>query len=160
MKGFLNSFWNLVCKAVVFVGKITRELKEALTLGDAPRNLGITTQTVTTVAGAAVPVVLSPDTITFLGSFVKSLFVPALSWFSQHGLSALGWVAFKLSLVPATVLGTALAACGISVLLLCGIRLVQRLDQRLSIFAGFAENLRAGADWLKSIFAFGDLSPL
>jgi hypothetical protein len=153
MKRILNSVWNLLCKAVVFVGKIARELKEALTVGNAPRNLGITTQTVTTVAGAAVPIVLSPEIIAFLGSLVKS-FASPLSWLSQHGLWGLGWIAFRLSLAPAMVLGTALATCGISILLLCGIRLVQRLDQRLSIFAGFAENLRAGANWLNSIFAF------
>jgi hypothetical protein len=154
MKRILNSVWNLLCKAASGIGKITRALKEALTIGDAPRNLGITTQTVATVASAAVPIVLPPSTIAFLGSLVKSLVVPALSWVSQHGLSAFGWVAFKLSLAPAMILGSALATCGISLLLLCGIRLLQRLDKRLSIFAGFAENLRAGIDWFNSIFAF------
>jgi hypothetical protein len=152
MKRILNRVWNFLCKVVAGIGKITRELKEALTLGDAPRNLGITTQTITTVAGAAVPMVLSPDTIAFLGSFVKSLVAPGLSWLSQHGPWAVGWIAFKLGLAPAMVWGSALATCGIPMLLLCAIRLLQRADQRLSIFATFAENLRATWDWFKSIF--------
>lgn len=145
---------NLLWKAVAGVGKIAKALKEALTIGDAPKNLGITTQTVTAVASAAVPVLLPPQLIEFLGALLKSAVVSPLSWLSQHGLSALGWVSFKLSVAPAVMFGSALATCAISILLLCAIRLVQRLDPRLSPFATFAENLRAAWDWFKSIFAF------
>lgn len=154
MKRVWKSVWNLLCKVAAGIGKITRALKEALTLGDAPRNLGITSQTVTAVASAAVPIVLSPNITELLGGAARSVVVPTLSWLSQHGLTAFVWIEFKLSLAPAIVIGSALATCGISLLLLCGIRLLQRLDKRLSIFAGFAENLRAAIDWFKSIFAF------
>ena len=47
MKRIGNWIWNFFVKVGSGIVKITRALGEALTLGDAPRNLGITNQTVT-----------------------------------------------------------------------------------------------------------------
>jgi hypothetical protein len=55
MKRITNWILKYFWKPVVGIGKMAKALKEAVTLADAPRNLGVTHQTVTTVASAAVP---------------------------------------------------------------------------------------------------------
>ncbi len=151
MKRIANCIWKYFCKLVSGIGKMARALKEALTLGDAPRNLGLTRQTATTVASAVVPIVLPQQIIELLGSTAQGAVVSVSSWLSHHGVSAAGWIAFKLGLASAAAIGSAIATCGVCILLLCGIRFLQRLDKRFSIFSGFAETWRAVMDWIRSI---------
>jgi hypothetical protein len=150
-----NSVWNFLCKVVTGIVKLARALKEALTLGDAPRNLGLTNQTVATVASAAVPIFLSPHSIEIAGATTKGALLSVLSPLSHYGPSAMGWIAFKVNLASSLVVGSAVATCLISLLLVGGIRLVLHLDKRFGVFSSFAEDLRAVVDWFKSIFARG-----
>jgi hypothetical protein len=154
MKQIGNWIRNFFIKVGSEIVKITRALRDALTVGDAARNLGITNQTVTTVASAAVPIVLPPGTVESAGVATKTAVVSALSWLSNHGLTAAGWITFKVSVVPSFVVGSAIATFGISILLLGGIALLQHGDPRVSIFSRFVEDARAGIAWLKSIFSF------
>jgi hypothetical protein len=156
MKRIGNSIWKFICKVVTGIIKVAQQLRDALAVGNAPRNLGVTNQTVTKVASAAVPIVLPPGTAESLGFGVRHLAASASLWLSQHGLTALGWITFKVSIVPAFLIGSAIATCGIAILLLYGIGLLQRRDKRLSIFSRFVEDVRAGVGWFKSIFSFAD----
>lgn len=156
MKRIGNWIWNFFVKLGSGIIKITRELRDALTVGDAPRNLGITDQTVTKVASAAVPIVLPPGTAESLGAGAQHLAFSGSLWLTQHGLTALGWITFKVSVVPAFVVGSAIATCGIAILLLCGIRFLQQRDPGLSPFSRFVENVRISIEWFKSIFSFAD----
>ena len=156
MKRIGNWIWNFFVKVGSGIVKITRALGEALTLGDAPRNLGITNQTVTKVASAAVPIVLPPGTAESLGLGAQHLAFSASLWLSQHGLTALAWITFKVSIVPAFVVGSAIATCGIAILLLCGIRFLQQRNPQLSHSSRFVEDVRTSIEWFKSIFSFAD----
>jgi hypothetical protein len=151
-----NSIWNFLCKIATGIVKVARELRDALMVGDAPRNLGITDQTVTKVASAAVPIVLPPGTAESLGLGAQHLAFSASLWLTEHGLTALGWFTFKVSIVPAFVVGSAIATCGIAILLLCGIRFLQQRNPRLSPFSRSVDDVRTSIEWFKSIFSFAD----
>jgi hypothetical protein len=152
MKRIGNSFWTFLCKVVTGIVEFTRDLRDALTLGDAPRNLGVTHQTVASVASIAAPIVLPPGTAESLGLAAKHVAVAVSSSLAHHGLPALGWMALKLTFVPSVVLGSAIATCGISILILTGFYLLNQADKRFSVVAGVIENFRAVIDSFKSIF--------
>ena len=156
MERVKNWIWNFFVKVGSGIVKITRAIREALTVGDAPRNLGISNQTVTAIASAAVPMVLPPGGAEAVGVAAKNVTFAGFSWLSHHGLTAAGWIAFKVSMVPAFVVGSAIATLGIAILLLCGIRFLQQRNPRLSLFSRFVEGVRTSIEWFKSIFSFAD----
>src|SRR5580700_1759521 len=156
MKRVGNWIWNFLCKIATGIIKVARPVRDALTVGNAPCNLGITDQTVTKVASAAVPIVLPPGTAESLGICAQHLAFSASLWLTKHGLTAAGWITFKVSIVPAFVVGSAIATCGIAILLLCGIRFLQQRSPRLSPFSRSVDDVRTSIEWFKSIFSFAD----
>jgi hypothetical protein len=153
VKEAAKRLWNFLCKIVRGIIRIGQKLADALTLGDAPRNLGLTNQTVTTVAAAVAPVIVPPGTIERLGAAAKALTLHVLAPIS-HLVPGLGVAALKVSLSSPAVIGCALATCAVAVILLVGLRLVERVDARVPAVARFAESCRVFIDRLKSVFSF------